>query len=48
MSLQVVSYKSFNVRPALDKRERDHTDERITVDNQQIKVASSVKFQAYN
>ena len=27
----------------LDKRKRDHTDEHITVDNQQIKVVSSVK-----
>ena len=30
----------------LDKRKRDHTDERITVDNQQIKVVSSVKLLA--
>ena len=28
----------------LDKRKRDHTDERITVDNQQIKVVLSVKL----
>ena len=28
----------------LDKRKRDHTDEHITVDNQQIKVVSSVKL----
>ena len=28
----------------LGKRKRDHTDERITVDNQQIKAASSVKL----
>ena len=28
---------------ALDKRKRDHIDERITVDNRQIKVVSSVK-----
>ena len=28
---------------ALDKRKRDHVDERITVDNRQIKVVSSVK-----
>ena len=28
----------------LDKQKRDHTDERITVDNQQIKVVSSVKL----
>ena len=28
----------------LDKRKRDHTDERITVANQQIKVVSSVKL----
>ena len=27
-----------------DKRKRDHTDEHITVDNQQIKVVSSVKL----
>ena len=27
----------------LDKRESNHTNERITVDNQQIKVVSSVK-----
>ena len=27
----------------LDKRKKDHTDERITVDNHQIKVVSSVK-----
>ena len=28
----------------LDKQKRDHTDEHITVDNQQIKVVSSVKL----
>ena len=28
----------------LDKRKRDHTYERITVDNQQIKVILSVKL----
>ena len=28
----------------LDKRKRDHTDEHITADNQQIKVVSSVKL----
>ena len=28
---------------ALVKRKRDHIDERITVDNRQIKVVSSVK-----
>ena len=28
----------------LEKRKRDRTDERITVDNQQIKVVSSVKL----
>ena len=28
----------------LDKRKRDHTDERITVDNYQIKIVSSVKL----
>ena len=28
----------------LDKRKRDHTDERITVNNQQIKVVPSVKL----
>ena len=28
----------------LDKQKRDHTDERITVDNQQIKVVSSLKL----
>ena len=28
----------------LDKRKRDHTDEHIIVDNQQIKVVSSVKL----
>ena len=28
----------------LDKRKRDHADESITVDNQQIEVASSVKL----
>ena len=28
----------------LDKQKRDHTDECITVDNQQIKVVSSVKL----
>ena len=28
----------------LDKRKSDHTNERITVDNQQIKVVSSVKL----
>ena len=28
----------------LDKRKRDHTDENFTVDNQQIKVVSSVKL----
>ena len=28
----------------LDKRKKDHTDEHITVDNQQIKVVSSVKL----
>ena len=28
----------------LDKRKRDHTDERITVHNQQIKVVLSVKL----
>ena len=28
----------------LDKRKRDHTDEHITVDNQQINVVSSVKL----
>ena len=28
----------------LDKRKRDHTDKRITVNNQQIKVVPSVKL----
>ena len=28
----------------LDKRKNDHTNERITADNQQIKVVSSVKL----
>ena len=28
----------------LHKRKRDYTDERITVDNQQIKVVSSMKL----
>ena len=28
----------------LHKRKRDHTDKRITVDSQQIKVVSSVKL----
>ena len=28
----------------LDKRKRNHIDERITLDNQQIKVVSSVKL----
>ena len=28
----------------LDKIKRDHTDERVTVQNQQIKVVSSVKL----
>ena len=28
----------------LDTRKRDHTDEHITADNQQIKVVSSVKL----
>ena len=28
----------------LDKRKSDHTNERIAVDNQQIKVVSSVKL----
>ena len=28
----------------LDKRKRDYTDERITVDNQKIKAVSSVKL----
>ena len=28
----------------LDKRKRDHTDEHITVDNQQVKVVSSMKL----
>ena len=40
--MSVNSYKFQAI--ILDKQRRDHTHERITVDNQQIKVVSSVKL----